>query len=137
MRPSKQREKFALNTSYILKINVTFFLLQNSRSFVYLDVIFTDPIFKCKVEDLKSTTRVTWISCFCLYRICWYFLFTNFGPPPPPINFVHGYQMYHIDIFGHMAAAPGPLDCNSRGARPRARPSLSAWPRNELNLTLK
>ena len=42
--------------------------------------------------------------------------------PPPPINFVHGSHMYHVDIIGHVAAAPGPLAFPSRSALP---PSLS------------
>ena len=37
--------------------------------------------------------------------------------PPPPINFVHGSHKYHIDIISHVAAAPGPLACPSRGAQ--------------------
>ena len=43
-------------------------------------------------------------------------------PQPPTINFVHGTYKYHIDIISHVAAAPGPLACPSRNARP---PSLS------------
>ena len=45
-----------------------------------------------------------------------------FGPPPPPINFVHASHIQHMDKVGHVAAAPGPLASYSRGARP---PSLS------------
>ena len=29
-----------------------------------------------------------------------------FRPPPPPINFEHGSHKYHVDIIGHVAAAP-------------------------------
>ena len=39
-------------------------------------------------------------------------------PPPPPINFVHGSHMLHIDVICIMAAAPGPLACPSRSTRP-------------------
>ena len=44
-------------------------------------------------------------------------LYTIFGPPTL-INFVHGSHMYHVDIIGHVAAAPVSLAC----------PSRSAWP---------
>jgi len=77
--------------------------------------------------------------------------------PPPPINFVHDH-FFLISIHNHVAAALGPLECAGRSARPRhvaaalgplaaalgplsaalgplVRPSRSAWPRNELNLT--
>ena len=47
-------------------------------------------------------------------------LYTIFGPPPPPINFLHDH-IQHMDKVGHVAAAPGPLACPSRGDRP---PSL-------------
>ena len=47
------------------------------------------------------------------------FLENDFWTPPPPINFVHGSHKYHIDIIGDVAAAPGPLACPSRSARPR------------------
>ena len=42
----------------------------------------------------------------------------NFGTPAPPplINFVHGYHVYHMGLIGHVAAAPSPLACPSRGA---------------------
>ena len=40
---------------------------------------------------------------------------------PPPVNFVHD-TLQHIDKMGHVATAPGPLACHSRGACP---PSLS------------
>ena len=30
----------------------------------------------------------------------WYIPRELFWPPPPPINFVHGYHKYHIDIIG-------------------------------------
>ena len=42
--------------------------------------------------------------------------------PPPPINFVHATHILHMNKVGHVAAAPGPLACPSRGARP---PSMS------------
>ena len=41
--------------------------------------------------------------------------------PPPPINFVHGSHKYHIDIISHVTAAPRPLACPSRSARPPSR----------------
>jgi len=50
------------------------------------------------------------------------FLKNEFWTPPPPINFAHGSHMYHIDMIGHVAAAPGPLACPSRGVR---SPTLS------------
>ena len=31
---------------------------------------------------------------------------TIFGPPPPPINFVH--ELYHMDIIGHVTVALNP-----------------------------
>ena len=49
-----------------------------------------------------------------------------FGPPPPPINLVHGSCMLDMDIIVHVAAALGPL----------AYPSRSARSRKCLNLTL-
>ena len=48
-------------------------------------------------------------------------LFTNFLENyiwTPPINFVHGSRMKHMDIIDHVAAAPGLLACSSRSARP-------------------
>ena len=53
---------------------------------------------------------------------CGIFLENDFWTSPPPMNFVHGSQKYHIDNIGHVAAAPGPLACPGRSARP---PSLS------------
>ena len=46
--------------------------------------------------------------------------YTIFGPPSPPSYqiCIHGSHLYHIDIIGHVAAAPGPLACHSRSARP-------------------
>ena len=41
-------------------------------------------------------------------------------PPPPPINFLHGSHVYHIDIIGHVAAAPSSLACFSRSACPQS-----------------
>ena len=43
-------------------------------------------------------------------------------PTPPLVNILHGSHMLHMEITGHVAVAPGPLACPSRGARP---PSLS------------
>ena len=45
----------------------------------------------------------------------------DFRPPPPPINFLRAH-IQHMEKVGHVAAAPGPLACPSRSARP---PSLS------------
>ena len=53
------------------------------------------------------------------------FIENDFWTPPPPINFVHGSHMLHIDIIDHVAAVPdllaaaalGPLACPSRSAR--------------------
>ena len=49
-----------------------------------------------------------------------------FGPPHPPINFVHDHVfkfsskfVYIFRIIGHVAAALGPLAFPSRSARPR------------------
>ena len=36
--------------------------------------------------------------------------------------------MYHIDIIGNVAAAPGPLACPSRSARPRKLLKLKVCP---------
>ena len=35
----------------------------------------------------------------------------------PPINYVHGYHMYHMDVIGHVAAAPNPLACRPRNCQ--------------------
>ena len=37
----------------------------------------------------------------------------HFWTPAPPINFVNGSHMYHMDIIGHAAAAPSPQDAYS------------------------
>ena len=41
-------------------------------------------------------------------------------PPSPLLSMdLMDLIIYHIDIIGHVAAAPGPLACASRSARPR------------------
>ena len=45
---------------------------------------------------------------------------------PPLLQILYCGSQYYMDIIGHVAAAPGPLACSSRSARPR----------NCLNLTL-
>ena len=46
------------------------------------------------------------------------FLENEFWTPPPPSIFYMRYNVYQMDIIGHVAAAPGPLACPSRGAWP-------------------
>ena len=47
------------------------------------------------------------------------FLVYDFCPPlSPPISYMDLTCITHMDIIGHVAAAPGPLSCPSRSARP-------------------
>ena len=51
--------------------------------------------------------------------ISWLFPSRRFlDPPPSPINFLRAH-IQHMEKVGHVAAAPGPLACPSRSARPR------------------
>ena len=69
-------------------------------------------------------------------KICNFLVYYFWTPPlpPPPINFVHAH-IQHMDKVGHVAAAPGPLACPSRGARPSIEPVLAAALRPEIFLT--
>ena len=61
-----------------------------------------------------------------------------FGPPPPPINFVHGTYMQNMDAIDLVAAALGSLAFSNPSARPvsltlpHSAQKLSNWVRPSI-----